>query len=91
MAPNPVLTVVLRRSPPGTVAPVPRIHRYSNFAAFIGTGAVLGFAIGSGLAMFGDSVRGYSRGTTVAFVGLLGACILATVAAVLAVLLDRRG
>jgi hypothetical protein len=70
---------------------VPRIHRYSNFAAFIGTGAVLGFAIGSGLALFGDSVRGYSRGTTVAFVGLLGACILATVAAVLAVLLDRRG
>jgi hypothetical protein len=91
MAPNPVLTVVLRRSPPGTVAPVPRIHRYSNFAAFIGTGAVLGFAIGSGLALFGDSVRGYSRGTTVAFVGLVGACILATVAAVLAVLLDRRG
>ena len=24
---------------------MPRIHRYSNFAAFIGTGAVLGFAI----------------------------------------------
>ncbi len=91
MAPGPVLTVVLRPSRPGTVAPVPRIHRYSNFAAFIGTGAVLGFAIGSGLALFGDSVRGYSRGTTVAFVGLFGACILATVAAVVAVLLDRRG
>jgi hypothetical protein len=69
---------------------VPRINRYSNFAAFIGTGAVLGFAIGSGLALFGDSVRGYSKGATVAFVGLFGACLLAMVAAVLAVLLDRR-
>jgi len=69
---------------------VPRIHRYSNFAAFIGTGAVLGFAIGSGLALFGDDVRGYSRGTTVAFIGLFGACLLGMVAALLAVLLDRR-
>ena len=69
---------------------MPRIHRYSNFVAFIGTGAVLGFAIGSGLALFGDDVRGYSRGTTVAFIGLFGACLLAMVAALLAVLLDRR-
>jgi hypothetical protein len=69
---------------------VPRTNRYSNFAAFIGTGAVVGFAIGSGLALFGHRVSGYSKGTTVAFVGLFGACVLAMVAAVLAVLLDRR-
>jgi hypothetical protein len=69
---------------------VPRTRRYPNFAAFILTGAVVGFAVGSGLALFGDQVRGYSRGTTVAFVGLFGACVLAMVGAVVAVLLDRR-
>ena len=69
---------------------MPRTHRYPNFSAFIVTGAVVGFALGSGLALFGSDVRGYSRGTTVAFVGLFGACVLAMVAAVLAVLLDRR-
>lgn len=69
---------------------MPPTHRYSNFTAFIATGAVLGFALGSGLALFGSDVRGYSKGTAVAFVGLFGACILAMVAAVLAVLLDRR-
>jgi len=36
------------------------------------------------------NVRGYSRGTTVAFIGLFGACLLGMVAALLAVLLDRR-
>lgn len=75
---------------PGYGCRVTRTHRYPNFVAFIATGAVLGFAIGSGLALFGDQVRGYSRGTTVAFIGLFGACVLALVAAVVAVLLDRR-
>lgn len=69
---------------------MPRTQRYPNFTAFIATGAILGFVVGSAFAYFGDDVQRYSPGTAVAFIGLFGACVFGMAAAVLAVLLDRR-
>jgi hypothetical protein len=72
---------------------VPR-SRQPNFAAFIGTGVVLGFVIGSAYACYGDDLRAtgrsYSTTTAVLFLGLAGACLFGLLAAVVAVLLDRR-
>lgn len=72
-----------------------RTRRYPNFAAFIGTGAVLGFAIGSGIAYLvpentTEFGRSYSPGAAVLFMGAVGACVVGMLAAVVAVLLDRR-
>ena len=69
--------------------------RRPNFFAFIGTGVVLGFILGSAVAYFGeqDTTRyghTYSPGTAVMFLGVLGACVFGLLAAVVAVLLDRR-
>jgi hypothetical protein len=69
---------------------VPRTHRYPNFAAFISTGVIIGFVVGSALAYFGDAVGSYSTGTLVLFLGSLGACVFGMLAAIIAVLLDRR-
>jgi hypothetical protein len=73
---------------------VPEPHRYPNFPAFISTGAILGFIIGSAFGYSGgtqDSFgRTYTSGTTVLFLGVLGACVFGLLAAVVAVLLDRR-
>jgi hypothetical protein len=73
---------------------VPRTRRYPNFPAFIGTGAILGFVLGS---WFGsrsggtaETGRSYTVTTSVLFLGLLGACVFGLVGAVVAVLLDRR-
>jgi hypothetical protein len=78
----------------GSVEHVPR-SRQPNFAAFIGTGVVLGFVIGSAYAYYGDDLqatgRSYSTTTAVLFLGLAGACLFGLLAAVVAVLLDRRG
>lgn len=67
--------------------------RYPNFVAFIGTGAVLGFAIGSAYSYFGAdpalSGRNYSASTSVLFLGAAGACLFGLLAAVVAVLVDR--
>lgn len=67
-----------------------RIHRYPNFVAFIATGAILGFIVGSFLATRGDEASGYSTTTAVLFLGVLGACVFGLLAALVAVLLDRR-
>jgi hypothetical protein len=69
--------------------------RRPNFVAFIATGVVLGFVVGSAVAYFGDADtaqygRVYSAGTAVMFLGLLGACVFGMLGAIVAVLLDRR-
>ncbi len=74
---------------------MPPTRRYPNFVAFIATGAVLGFVAGSGVAYFGndDTTYGhdYSVTSAVLFLGVVGALVFALLAAVVAVLLDRRG
>ncbi len=69
--------------------------RRPNFGAFIGTGVVLGFIVGSLVAWltpentteFGHT---YSPSVAVVFLGVVGACVFGLLAAVVAVLLDRR-
>ncbi|GAB3440544.1 hypothetical protein GCM10027517_15180 [Phycicoccus ginsengisoli] len=71
-----------------------RTRRYPNFVAFIATGAIVGFVIGSAVAWFtpenttpyGNS---YGSGTAVMFLGVGGAFLFGLLAAVVAVLLDR--
>jgi hypothetical protein len=75
---------------------VPPRRRRPNFVAFISTGAILGFVVGSVFAYAGGSRdtteygRSFSGSSAVLFLGLLGACVLGLAAAVLAVLLERR-
>lgn len=69
---------------------MPRSRRVPNFSAFIATGVVVGFVVGSAFAYFGRTAPGYGSGTAVAFLGVLGACVFGLLAAVVAVLLDRR-
>ncbi|MGL4742997.1 MAG: hypothetical protein ACRCXL_01215 [Dermatophilaceae bacterium] len=72
--------------------------RRPRFAPIILTGAVLGFALGSGAATFGwfspdvvSSPRGeYSGTAAVGYLGFLTAGLFALLAAVLALALDRR-
>ena len=73
---------------------MPPTRRYPNFVAFIATGAILGFVVGSALAYFRDDEmtygHDYSVTSAVLFLGVAGAALFALLAAVLAVLLDRR-
>ena len=73
---------------------MPRTRRYPNFTAFIATGAIVGFVLGSMLGSLDDGStemgRSYTGSTTVLFLGLLGACVFGLLGAVVAVLLDRR-
>ncbi|MEO6413109.1 MAG: hypothetical protein ABIO48_11040 [Pedococcus sp.] len=73
---------------------MPPTRRYPNFVAFISTGVILGFVLGSALAYFRDDGttygRDYSVTSGVLFIGLVGACVFGLFAAILAVLLDRR-
>ena len=73
---------------------MPPTRRYPNFTAFIATGAILGFVLGSGIAYFGDDANtyghDYSVTSAVLFLGVTGAALFALLAAVVAVLLDRR-
>ena len=73
---------------------MPPTRRYPNFVAFISTGVILGFVIGSAVAYYGDDVpsygKNYSVTSAVLFLGLLGAVVFALLAAIVAVLLDRR-
>jgi hypothetical protein len=74
---------------------VPPTRRSPNFVAFIATGAILGFVIGSAFAYFRDDTttygHDYSPASAVLFLGVAGAALFALLAAVVAVLLDRRG
>ena len=73
---------------------MPPTRGYPNFVAFIATGAILGFVVGSALAYFRDDEttygHDYSVTSAVLFLGVAGAALFALLAAVLAVLLDRR-
>ena len=74
---------------------MPRTRRYPNFVAFISTGVVLGFVIGSAFAYYGggnttEYGRSYSASSSVLFLGVLGAFVFGLLAAVVAVLLERR-
>lgn len=74
---------------------MPPTRRYPNFVAFISTGVILGFVVGSAFAYFrgGQTTqfgRTYSVGSSVLFLGVLGACLVGLLAAILAVLLERR-
>ena len=74
---------------------MPPTRRYPNFVAFIATGAILGFVAGSAVAYFGDDAatygKDYSVTSAVLFLGVVGALVFALLAAIVAVLLDRRG
>ncbi|NYG07077.1 uncharacterized protein involved in exopolysaccharide biosynthesis [Phycicoccus badiiscoriae] len=74
---------------------MPPTRRYPNFVAFIATGAILGFVVGSAVGYRSDDTTSYghdySVSSAVLFLGLLGAFVFALLAAVVAVLLDRRG
>ena len=84
----------LRAGDAGSVAQVPPTRRYPNFAAFISTGVILGFVVGSAVAYYSDDDttygHDYSVTSAVLFLGLVGACVFGLLAAVVAVLLDRR-
>ena len=73
---------------------MPPTRGYPNFVAFIATGAILGYVVGSALAYFRDDEttygHDYSVTSAVLFLGVAGAALFALLAAVLAVLLDRR-
>ncbi len=74
---------------------MPPTRRYPNFVAFISTGVVLGFVVGSAFAYYGGqdttaSGRAFSTGSSVLFLGVVGASVFGLLAAVLAVLLERR-
>lgn len=71
--------------------------RRPRFLPFIATGAVLGFVIGAALALGGwladpspTVASNYAPSAGVGYLGLLGALLLGLVAAVVAVLVDRR-
>jgi hypothetical protein len=67
--------------------------RQPNFVAFIGTGVVLGFVLGSAVGYYGSDPVGYGRSystsSAVLFLGALGACLLGLLGALVAVLVDR--
>ena len=71
--------------------------RHPRFLPFILTGAVLGFAVGSALALLGwfadpnpSVASNYAPTAGAGYLGLLGALLFGLLAAVVAVLLDRR-
>ncbi|HET8599270.1 MAG TPA: hypothetical protein VFL99_03015 [Segeticoccus sp.] len=66
------------------------IRRAPSFAAFIGTGAVLGFVIGALVSVFGPPTPDYSSGSTLLFIGVACAVVGALIAGALAVALDHR-
>lgn len=66
------------------------IRRAPSFAAFIGSGAVLGFIVGALVSAFGPPTPDYSGGTTLLFLGVGCAVVGALVGGVVAVVLDHR-
>ena len=76
------------------MAACPATAATQTFPAFIGTGAILGFIVGSYLGWKGDTVtasgRSFSVTSSVLFLGVVGACLVGLLGAVVAVLLDRR-
>lgn len=69
-----------------------RVHRAPNFAAFLITGAVIGFVVGALFAIAGPNPtdQGYGSAQLVGYIGFSFAAIGAVLAGVGAVMLDRR-
>ena len=72
----------------GGVKPAP--PRTPNYLRFIVTGAIVGFLGGAIFSLVGESAPDYSSGAQIAFFGVIFAGIGALLAALLAVLLERR-
>ncbi len=68
----------------------PARPRTPNFRRFIVTGALVGFVVGVFVAVGGGDTPDYSGGAQLGFFGLLFAALGAFLAALLAVLADRR-
>ncbi|GAA4399922.1 hypothetical protein GCM10023168_08010 [Fodinibacter luteus] len=71
--------------------------RHPRFLPFILTGAVLGFLVGASFAVFGwledtdpTVASNYPPSAGIGYLGFLGALVFGLLAAVLAVLVDRR-
>jgi hypothetical protein len=67
-----------------------RRRRDPSFTAFLVTGALLGFAAGAAASLRGGAAGGYTEGSALAYLGVVGAGLGALLAGVVAVLLDRR-
>jgi hydroxyethylthiazole kinase-like sugar kinase family protein len=68
-----------------------RTHRRTpQFRRIIVTGALVGFVVGAFVSLAGDSATGYSGGSQLGFFGVLFAALGAFLAALVAVLIDRR-
>lgn len=65
-------------------------RRTPQFRRFIVTGALLGFVLGFLIAVVGDPAPNYAAGSQIGYFGVMGACLGALIAALVAVLLDRR-
>ena len=68
----------------------PAPPRTPNYLRFIVTGAIVGFLGGAIFSLVGEAAPDYSSGTQIAFFGVIFAGIGALLAALLAVLLERR-
>lgn len=64
--------------------------RTPNFLRFIVTGALVGFVVGTVVAIVGEGAPDYSLGSQIGFFGVLFAALGALLAALLAVLVERR-
>ena len=71
--------------------------RHPRFLPFILTGAVLGFVVGSALALLGwfadpdpTVASNYAPSAGVGYLGVIGALLFGLLAALVAVLVDRR-
>ena len=76
---------------------VPATRRPPRFLPFILTGAVIGFVLGAAVSTFGwledptpTLASNYGSSAGVGYLGFLGALLVGLLAALLALLIDRR-
>lgn len=68
-----------------------RVRRAPRFRAFLTTGALAGFVLGVLVDRLGPAAERVEAASSLAFLGLVGALLGVLVAAVVAVLVERRG
>lgn len=66
-----------------------RTRRSPKFTRFLATGAILGFLLGALWSMTGAPAAAYSVASQIGYFGLMGACLGALIAGIVAVLVDR--